>query len=549
MREDQVVARIWKHDHTVWKDDPTEITNRLGWLDSPEVMKSAIADIDAFVDDARDAGFTHVLLLGMGGSSLAPELFRLTFGVAGGYLDLSVLDSTDPGYVLEKDRSLDPAKTLYIVATKSGGTAETLSFMKYFYRRTVATVGKENAGQHFVAITDPGSKLESMAAEWNFRKTFLNDPNIGGRYSALSFFGLVPAALVGIDLSRLLEQANCMALNAGRDGTDAAGTDTSAFLGAAMGELALAGRDKVTLITSPPLAYFGGWAEQLIAESTGKEGKGILPVDGETVCPPDAYGDDRFFVYLKLKGDDTYDEAYQTLIDAGHPGITLQLNTLHDIGGEFLRWEMATIIASIALRINPFDQPNVESAKIVAREMIAAFQQSGKLPELDADFTESGITVYSDFEKRNLADTLDAFFEDVTLDGAASRSYVAIQAYVHPTSDVAASLQSLRDTIQKKFKVAVTAGFGPRFLHSTGQLHKGDGGHGLFLQLTADMPEDVPIPDNPATDDSSISFGILKEAQALGDRQALLDVNRLFLKLHLGTDQTGALSKIESLLS
>ena len=388
-----------------------------------------------------------------------------------------------------------------------------------------------------------------MATEWNFRKTFRNDPNIGGRYSALSYFGLVPAALVGVDLARLLERAKQMALHCGRDGGGPITENSGAWLGVAMGELALAGRDKVTLIASPAIANFGAWAEQLIAESTGKEGKGILPVDGETVATPEIYADDRFFVYLKLNGDETYDAAYQALVDAGHPGITFELDDLYDLGGEFLRWEMATVIAGIALRINPFDQPNVESAKVVAREMIAAYQEAGKLPELEADFTAEGMTVYSDFGKSTLKATLDAFFEDVTIDGAASRSYVAIQAYLHPQPAISKALQSLRDELQRKFKVAVTLGFGPRFLHSTGQLHKGDSGNGLFLQFTADIPEDVAIPDNPATDDSSISFGILKEAQALGDRQALLDANREVLKVHLGSDPISALSKLEGLIA
>ncbi|MEL6823737.1 MAG: transaldolase family protein, partial [Calditrichota bacterium] len=294
MREHDIMSRIWKHDHTVWSDDPTEITNRLGWLHSPEVMEDAVEDINAFVDQVKSDGFDNVLLLGMGGSSLAPELFRLTFGVKDGHPDLAVLDSTDPGAVLAHHKRLDLSKTLFVVATKSGGTAETLSFFKYFYNETSKVVGPEKVSRQFVAITDPGSKLEKTAADLNFRKIFLNDPNIGGRYSALSYFGLVPAALTGVDIRKLLDRASIMARNC--DGAE--GDNTGAILGAIMGQLALQGRDKLTLIASPPIAAFGAWAEQLIAESTGKQGVGILPVDGEELLTPEEYADDRLFVYL-----------------------------------------------------------------------------------------------------------------------------------------------------------------------------------------------------------------------------------------------------------
>lgn len=366
LRENDILARIWSHDHTVWKPEPTEITNRLGWLHSPEVMSKAIPEINAFVDEIRAEGFTHALLLGMGGSSLAPEVFRFTFGVQAGYLDLAVLDSTDPGAVLAHANRLDPASTLFIVSTKSGGTVETFSFFKYFYNWTSEKIGETKAGKHFVAITDPGSGLADTAKKYNFRKTFINDPNIGGRYSALSYFGLVPAALIGMDLKLLLGRASAMAQFSKGIAPSQIEGNSPARLGATLGELAVQGRDKVTLIASPPIKYFGAWAEQLIAESTGKEGKGILPVDGEEVGAPSVYGNDRLFVYLRLEGDSTFDQKVETLLEAGHPVVQLDLQDLYDLGGEFFRWEIATIIASRRLEINPFDQPNVESAKILA---------------------------------------------------------------------------------------------------------------------------------------------------------------------------------------
>ncbi len=550
IKENNIIKRIWEHDHTVWKDDSAEIGNRLGWLHSPEVMTGAVAEITAFVDVVRSAGYTHALLLGMGGSSLVAEVFRFTFGVKDGYLNLAVLDSTDPGAVIEKAKKSEPAKTLYIISTKSGGTMETLSFMKYFYNETVAALCAKEAGEHFIAITDPGSSLEAVGKKLDFRKIFLNDPDIGGRYSALSYFGLVPAALIGMDLDLILKRAAIMAENAGYltgyRNCPARGDNTAVRLGATMGELAMAGRDKATLITSPSLSHFGAWVEQLVAESTGKEGKGILPVTGETVSSPDKYAKDRLFVYMRLNGDSTHDANLQSLKEDGQPVIQLNLSDVYDLCGEFFRWEMATAIAGMFLGINPFDQPNVESAKALAGKMVAAYQKEGKLPELAPKFQSYGISVYSDFEAGSLGEALERFFTlaEPGKDELAGRSYVAIQAYIKPSLETDAALQYLRTKIQQKYRMAVTIGYGPRFLHSTGQLHKGDAGLGLFIQFTADIENDLPIPDQIGDNTSSITFGILKNAQAMGDRQALLDANRNVIRFHLGKDVLGNLKKL-----
>lgn len=550
LRENDILARIWSHDHTVWKPEPTEITNRLGWLHSPEVMSKAIPEINAFVDEIRAEGFTHALLLGMGGSSLAPEVFRFTFGVQTGYLDLAVLDSTDPGAVLAHANRLDPAKTLFIVSTKSGGTVETFSFFKYFYNWTSEKISETKAGKHFVAITDPGSGLADTAKKYNFRKTFINDPNIGGRYSALSYFGLVPAALIGMNLNVLLERAAAMGQLSKGIASSQTKDNSPATLGVILGELAVQGRDKVTLIASPPIKYFGAWAEQLIAESTGKEGKGILPVDGEEVGAPSVYGNDRLFVYLRLEGDSTFDQKVEALLEAGHPVVQLDLQDLYDLGGEFFRWEIATIIASRRLEINPFDQPNVESAKILARQMVEAYQKAGKLPEQVPSLQADGVSVYADVSAKNLADALNKFLAEARPGDKnhKSRSYVALQAYVTPTLENDAALQQLRTKIQTRLRLATTIGYGPRFLHSTGQLHKGDAGHGLFIQFTSEAAQDLAIPDEAGLPYSSMTFGVLELAQALGDRQALLDAKRRVIRFHLGKEVERGLLKLADLI-
>jgi len=531
MRQDRVIERTLAHDHTLWKPDPTEITNRLGWLDIANRMIGEIDRLQTFTQSLRDAGYTHALLLGMGGSSLAPELFCKTFGVKTGFLDVSVLDSTDPGTVLRFARSLEMRKTLFMVATKSGGTVETLSGFKYFYNRVIEAIGESQAGEHFIAITDPGSSLIDLAIKYNFRQTFLNDPNIGGRYSALSLFGLVPAALIGVDLPTLLQQATRMAATCQTEDDNPA-----TWLGAVMGELAKSGRDKLTFITSAAIASVGDWVEQLIAESTGKEGKGILPVVGEALGAPGVYRADRLFVHLRLNDDPAHEAAVQKLRDAGHPVILVDINDSIELGGQIYLWELATAIAGSRLAINPFDQPNVEAAKILAREMVAAYLKSGSLPPQQPILSSGGIEVYSTI---GLAakDAVSAITEVIaqTLPGA----YVALQAYVESTPETEKLLQQIRVKLRDSSKLATTLGYGPRFLHSTGQLHKGDAGKGLFIQITATDAEDTPIPDEAGSDASRMSFGVLKLAQALGDGQALRDGGRQVIQLHMTDLKTG----------
>ncbi len=531
----KIIDRIWEKDFTVWNDKPDEISNRLGWLDCPVNYQSAVDEISLFVNEVRAAGYTHALLLGMGGSSLAPEVFRLTFGVREGYLDLSVLDSTHPGAVKEMSDKLDIKKTLFIVSTKSGGTIETLSFMKYFYNKVLHELGREEVGKHFAAITDPGSKLEKLAVELSFRKTFLNDPNIGGRYSALSFFGLVPAALCGISVEQILNRAEKEASECKKE----IDFNTAARLGVIIGVLADDGIDKLTLITSPQIKYFGAWAEQLIAESTGKNGKGILPVDLEEVLSPGYYSNDRVFVYMKLKNDTVFDKQVAAFEQAGFPVIEIELNDVYDLGSEYFRWEFATAVAGWVLGIQPFDQPNVESAKVLAKKMIAKYKEEGKLPEPEPDFTENGVSVFAGLKADNLKDAIDEFLSSAV----PGKSYVAIQAYIKPDEENFKMLQELRTKIQKKYKVATTVGFGPRFLHSTGQLHKGDAGNGLFIQIVDEPKTNLPIPDEPGSSTSSLTFGTLIKAQALGDRGALVDCGRRVITLQIEKDTLNEIVK------
>lgn len=530
IKNEKIVDRIWQKDFTVWGSSPEEISNRLGWLDSTVVTRKSFDEIYSFVDEIKSEGFTHALLLGMGGSSLAPEVFRFIFGVKPGYLDLSILDSTDPETILEKAKNLDPAKTLYIVSTKSGGTVETISFMKYFFNFTRSKVGSEKAAKHFIAITDPGSGLEKMARDLNFRKIFLNDPNIGGRFSALSLFGIVPAALLGVDIDGILRSAEKEIANSQKT-TDDFSQNNSAILGTIMGVLAGRGKDKITLVLSTRISSFGAWAEQLIAESTGKIGKGILPVDLESLEAPEFYSFDRLFVYIKLKNDNAIDDKVENLKSAGHSLIQIELDTIYDLGREFFRWEFATAVAGHVLGIPPFDQPNVEQAKVIARQMMKEYQTNGSLPALTSVIQEDGVKIYGDIKPANISDALPMFLDKCK----GGINYVTIQAYLQPTNDTTKMLQLLRTSIQKKYKVATTLGYGPRFLHSTGQLHKGDGGNGYFIQFIADNKMDTPIPDNAGSEDSSITFGILKRAQSLGDRQALIDNKRKVITIELGS--------------
>ena len=531
IESEKIIKRTWAKDHTVWRDDPTEISNRLGWLDCVDVTRRSFNEINSFVDKVRTDGFTHTLLMGMGGSSLAPEVFRFTFGVKEGYLDLSVLDSTHPGAVKELSDKLNPDKTLFIVSTKSGGTVETISFMKYFYTETVKKIGMKNAGNHFVAITDSGSGLETMAKDLNFRKIFLNDPDIGGRFSALSLFGAVPAALIGVNLTKFFENVEKMVNECKLHDVS---QNSGAMLGAIVGTLANEGIDKLTILSSSQLRYFGAWLEQLIAESTGKYGKGILPVDLEPISSIANFSRDRVFVQLKLEGDSSNDEIINAIKEKDFPFIEITLKDVYDLAGEFFRWEIATAIAGYVLSVQPFDQPNVESAKIEAKEMIKEYQQKGELPKLLPSLEMDNVKVFSNLQSKNISEAINTF---VAL-AEKGKSYISIQAYLKPTEKTWEALQILRSIVLSKYKVATTLGYGPRFLHSTGQLHKGDGGNGLFIQIVDVSSEDLSIPLSAGDVKSEISFGTLINAQSLGDRQALIDNGRKVLRLELSGNVT-----------
>jgi glucose-6-phosphate isomerase len=494
----------------------------LGWLDCIEVTKKSFNDTKLFVQEIRDEGFTDTLLMGMGGSSLAPEVFRLTFGVKKGYLDLHVLDSTHPEAIQEIEEKLDPEKTLYIVSTKSGGTIETMSFMKYFFTSVSNRLGSSKASKHFIAITDPGIGLEEMAKKLDFRKIFLNDPDIGGRFSALSLFGIVPASVIGIDLEELFEKAQFMANECK---IPEISKNVGAQIGGVIGSLANEGIDKLTFIISPKLKNLGGWLEQLIAESTGKDGKGILPVDLEPIIPIKEYRDDRVFCYIKLSADNFFDKKVNEIKSADFPLMEIQLNNVYELGAEFFRWEFATAVAGYVLEVQPFDQPNVESAKVAAKAMMKEFQEKGKLPELKTKKNENG---------------LSEFLNSAVM----GKNYVTIQAYLKPDDETWQKLQELRTEILKKYKVATTLGYGPRFLHSTGQLHKGDGGNGYFIQFISNIKNDVPIPLAAGKNESLMSFGTLITAQALGDGQALIDNSRKVITFDLGVDISRNLEKL-----
>jgi len=526
MAEERVVTRLWTHDHTVWKPEPREITNRLGWLDIAHRMQQNVSQLENLLAAVRTAGYTQGLLLGMGGSSLAPEMFSKTLGAArphGASLQLSVLSSTDPGAVWAQMERLDLERALFIVSSKSGTTVETLSLFKFFYNQVADEVGADRAGEHFVAITDPGSPLAKLAEAQRFRAIFLNDTRIGGRYSALSYFGLVPAALAGTDVPLLLERALDAA--AGCAAHVPLVDNPAAWLGAILGQAARAGRDKATFVLSPAIDVFGDWLEQLIAESTGKEGKGVLPVVGEPLGPPEVYGDDRLFIHVRLEGDESQDEALAALQEAGHPLLTLNLCDLYDLGGQIFLWEVAVALAGHRLGIHPFNQPDVEAAKKQARRMVDRYKEQGELPEGE------------------LA-PLDARALVAFLDQASPGDYIALQAYVPPTALTDAALTGLRIRLRDALQLATTTGYGPRYLHSIGQLYKGDAGNGLFIQFVADTSRDLPIPEEPESWQSTITFGVLETAQALGDYRALLDAGRRVIRFDLGGDVVEGLEQL-----
>ncbi len=531
----KIISRIWKKDWTVWRDDHREIANRLGWLTSPQDMEQTQDGLGRFVQVCRSKGFTHALLLGMGGSSLAPLVLGDIFKPAPGNLDLDILDSTDPAAVLDFQKKLTPGKTLFIVSSKSGTTIETESFFKFFWNRAASSLGEERAGAHFAAVTDPGTPLEDSAKRLRFAFTFHGNPEIGGRFSALSPFGLVPASLKGIPIGEILRTAKDMAALCCAE-TDLK-HNPGAYLGTILGVLNQNGFDKATLLFPRRLETLGLWLEQLLAESTGKEGRGILPVTGEPIGPARIYGPDRFFVYIQEKGCARNPEI-TPLERAGFPIISLTFPGPHHVGTQFFLWEFATAVAGFFLRINPFDQPNVESAKKKTREILEIYRRQGVFPAENPTFESTEVALFSDMRVSSLESGLNTF-----LGQARAGDYVAIQAFVAPKKQTTALLQDLRIVLRERTGLATVIGYGPRFLHSTGQLHKGDRGNGMFLQITAEDEKDVAIPDEPGSPRSTLTFGALKAAQARGDFETLKSSGRRIIRLHLRKDVREGLKK------
>ncbi len=511
-----VVRRIAEKDAGLWKSNgstQTEIRERLGWLQVADRMEERVPELEALRKELVGEGFADLVLMGMGGSSLAPEVFRQTFGAPRAALDVHVLDTTDPAAISALEKAIDLRKTVFIVASKSGTTLETLSHYRHFWQQA----GQK--GGQFIAITDPGTALADEASRRGFRRTFLNPPDIGGRYSALSYFGLVPAALGGVDVSGVLDRAATMVQACSP--SVPAGENPGAWLGAVFAEAAKVGRDKITIVAPPAIQSFGVWAEQLIAESTGKEGKGLVPVADEALGTPQVYGNDRLFVRLALPGDDE-PSALAALGKAGHPVVTLKLSDPLAIGAEFFRWEYAIAVAGAILGLNVFDQPNVQEAKDLTRKVLS----EGNPPTVGEGIRWAGQS----------GATLEAAIQSL-LGQARAGDYVALLAFIAPSPEHDRALNSIRLAIRDSHRVATTVGYGPRYLHSTGQLHKGGPNTGVFLQLVGDDPHDVPIPGE------KFSFGVLKQAQALGDFQALRNHGRRVLRLQLA-DVAQGLAKI-----
>ena len=529
-------SRLWRGDATLWSG--ADEADWLGWLTIASQMRDQVGGLCAFAQQVRERGMTDVLLLGMGGSSLCPEVLAMTFGRREGWPRLHVLDSTVPAQVQRFADAVNLETTLCVVASKSGTTTEPHAFCEFFWAKMLETIG-DAAGQHFVAITDPGSDLETLAEERDFLAVFHGLPEIGGRFSALSNFGMVPVALVGIDVREFLERAvamgeRCKALDDENPGL---------LLGLVLGELAKAGRDKVTLVTSPKLWDLGAWLEQLLAESTGKNGRGLIPVDLEEIAAPDMYGEDRVFVYIRLAGDANAerDAGIGALRAAHFPVIQIDVADVLDLGAEFFRWEYATAVAGAVLNINPFDQPNVQESKDFTAELTQAYETEGALPVQTPFFIDDDVEVYADAANARALGHVENFDGCVAglLTQVRAGDYVALCAYLDMNEDVVARLQALRHGIRDRYRVATTLGFGPRFLHSTGQLHKGGPNNVVVIQLTSEDAVDVDIPGR------AFSFGVLKQAQALGDARALSSRERRAIRIHFKTDVIAGIHRVE----
>ena len=537
------VQRLWALDPTLWtgKDEG----QWLGWLGIVEEQAARRDRFAKIAEEIRSAGFTHALLLGMGGSSLCVEVLELTFGKFAGHPQVHVLDSTDPAQVRAVEKQIDLAKTIFIVSSKSGSTLEPNIFKQYFFERVRQTVGAAEAGKRFIAITDPGSKMEQVAKADGFRHIFYGMPSIGGRYSALSDFGLIPGAIQGFDISKFLDRAQKMVQACGAGVS--ADENPGVVLGAILGTAQKLGRDKVTIFTSPGISDLGAWLEQLIAESTGKEGKGLIPVDREEIASPDAYGNDRVFAYLRHEAapDAKQDAAVAALEKAGQPVIRIALQDVYDVAGEFFRWEIATAVAGSVIGINAFNQPDVEASKIETRKLTSEYEQKGSLPPESPILADAGILLYTDpknaaalKQSAGAATTIDAYLR-AHFARLQPGDYFALLAYIQMNEAHEAQLQKIRHSVRAKKRVATCLGFGPRFLHSTGQAYKGGPNSGVFLQVTCDDASDLPVPQQ------KYSFGVVKAAQARGDFQVLADRNRRALRVHLGADVDAGLAQLQ----
>lgn len=528
-RQDKA-ARLWSGDAALWTG--SDEARWLGWLRLTE-EPGRNSHLERLVRDVRQEKFTHLLLLGMGGSSLFPEVLAATFGKQPGYPELHVLDSTDPGQILRFESRIDLSRTLFIVSSKSGSTLEPNILKQYFFERAQQSLGESEAGSRFVAITDPGSRLQETAEREGFRSIFFGEPAVGGRYSALSNFGRVPAALMGLDVAEFIHRTRSMveACNP----RVSADKNRGVVLGAILGTLAKAGRDKLTLISSPEISGMGAWLEQLLAESTGKDGKGIVPVEGEPVGRPGIYGEDRLFLHLRwdARRDREQEHAVRHLKQSGHPLIQISMADRYDLGQEVFRWEMATAVAGSLLEINPFDQPDVEASKIATRDLTQHYEQFGSVPKETAFFSQGGISLLADQENRNLLsraagpDPTAASILKAHLERLSPGDYFAILAYLEMSPLHQRLLQRLRRQVRDRFGVATCLGFGPRFLHSTGQAYKGGPNSGVFLQITGEDPQDMPVPGRKYT------FGAVKAAQARGDFQVLNQRGRRALRIHV----------------
>lgn len=541
---DRWASRLGARDTTLWTTDPAvaaTIANRLGWLDAPVAFTDEIAELEAWASGIREAGFTHAVVCGMGGSSLAPDVLAQVLPRSAHGLRVSVLDSTDPAAVAAMDAASDPSTTLWVIATKSGTTTESLAFLAHYWTATQQRVGRfpeTDTGDSFVAITDPGDSLAAIPHSDVFRETFLNPADVGGRYSALTYVGLAPAALLGLDLTALLQDANTMLTRCLVD--EAANPGLA--LGVAMGALAKAGRDKLTFVIEPDLAPLGAWLEQLVAESTGKQGTGIVPVDGEALGTPEVYDADRVFVRLGRASQllDT-DAALEALVAAGHPVIDLPLEGGAWVAGEFVRWEVATAIAGAVLGVDPFDEPNVTESKTNTRTVLEQHRRQGAFPAEEPVAVSGTLRLSGDAGLRATDGDAVALLR-AHLGRARDDGYHAVQAYLAPTVARTDALRAVQAHLRDGTHRATTLGYGPRFLHSTGQLHKGGTPSGCFLQLVASHPQDLPIPGRDET------FGVLIDAQALGDRVSLASHGLPCLRVHLSDDPDTGLAELASLL-